>query len=90
MKNNTWLFIKKKSHTCEEGGAQLTFWYLLMNFENQKKTTEIWENEKLLLEMPLFHICVLKTTFIWGTVPEIWSETEFFVILGHFLPFYPP
>ena len=22
-------------------------------------------------------------------VAEIWSETEFFVILGHFLPFYP-
>ena len=22
-------------------------------------------------------------------VPEIRSETEFFVILGHFLPFYP-
>ena len=23
-------------------------------------------------------------------VPEIWSETEFFVIFGHFLPFYQP
>ena len=23
-------------------------------------------------------------------VPEIWSVTELFVILGHFLPFYPP
>ena len=25
----------------------------------------------------------------WCMVPEIWSVTEFFVILGHFLPFYP-
>ena len=33
--------------------------------------------------------CVPKITIIWCTVPEIWSETtEFFVIFGHFLPFY--
>ena len=25
----------------------------------------------------------------WGTVSEIWSETEFFVILDHFLPLHP-
>ena len=32
---------------------------------------------------------VPKTTIIWGTVPEIWSETQnFFVILGHFLLLY--
>ena len=24
----------------------------------------------------------------WCMVPEIWSVTQFFVILGHFLPFY--
>ena len=28
-------------------------------------------------------------TIIWCMVPEIWSLTEFFVILSHFLPFYP-
>ena len=28
--------------------------------------------------------CVPKTTIIWGTVLEIWSETEFFIILGIF------
>ena len=27
-------------------------------------------------------------TIIWCMVPEIWSLTEFFVILSHFLPFY--
>ena len=29
-------------------------------------------------------------TITWYlVVPEIWSTTDFFVILGHFLPFYP-
>ena len=29
-------------------------------------------------------------TIIWCMVPEIWSTSDFFVILGHFLPFYCP
>ena len=29
-------------------------------------------------------------TIIWCMVPEIWSATEFFVILEYFLLFYPP
>ena len=33
---------------------------------------------------------VPKTTIKWGTFPGIQSETEFFVIFDHFLPFYPP
>ena len=43
---------KKKSHTCEEGGAHLriSFWHLLMNFEKLEKS-EFWENEKKLLEV---------------------------------------
>ena len=32
---------------------------------------------------------VTKTTIIGGTVPEILSQAEFFVILGHFLSFDP-
>ena len=31
-----------------------------------------------------------KTTIIWGVVPEIARQTEFFAILDNFLPFYPP
>ena len=82
---------KKKSHTCEEGGAHLriSFWHLLMNFEKPEKS-EFWKNEKKLLEISSFYTCVPKTTIIWGTVPEIRSETELFAILGHFLPFYTP
>ena len=38
-----------------------------------------------------FYTCLTKTTIIWGTIPEIRSDTtKLFVILGHFLPFYPP
>ena len=47
---------------------------------------KIW---KRLLEISSFCICVPNTTIIRGTVPETQSETKFFAILGHFLPFYP-
>ena len=58
---------------------------------------ELWKTRKIrllttwkeLLEISSFYKCVPKTTIIWGTVPEIRSETEFFVILGHFLPSFP-
>ena len=46
---------------------------------------------KKLLEKSSFYTSVPKTRIIWGTVPEIRSETDkIFIILGHFLPFYPP
>ena len=46
------LYHLEKSHTYEEGGAQLriSFWHLLMNFEKPKKL-ELWKNEKKLLEI---------------------------------------
>ena len=37
--NHGWeKILKKKSHTCEEGGAHLriSFWHLLMNFKNKQ------------------------------------------------------
>ena len=44
-----------------------------------------------LLEISSFYTSVPKTTIIWGMVPDIWSEADrSFVILGHFLSFYPP
>ena len=36
-----------------------------------------------------FYTCVPKIAIIWCVVPEMQSETEFFVVLDHFLPFYP-
>ena len=58
---------------------------------------ELWKTWKIrilvkwnkLLEISSFYTCVPKITFIWGTVAEIRSETEFFVILSHFLPLCP-
>ena len=58
---------------------------------------ELWKTRKIrilakwnkLLEISSFYTCVPKITFIWGTVAEIRSETEFFVILSHFLPLCP-
>ena len=48
------------------------------NFEKMKKLLDI-----------SFYICVPKTTIrfpFWDRV----RQTDFFVLLGHFLPFYPP
>ena len=61
-------------------------------------TDEFWKTRKIrllkkqktLLEISSFYTCVPKNTFIWGTVTEIQSETEFNVILGHFLPCHLP
>ena len=77
-----WLFFK--SHICEEGGAHLriSFRHTLINSEKPKKS-DFWKNEKKLLQVSWFYTCAPKTTIIWGTVPEIQSKTEYFVILGH-------
>ena len=40
--------------------------------------------------MSSFYTCVSKITIIQCMLPEIWSVTDIiFIILGHFLPFYP-
>ena len=61
------------------------YWWTLKN----PKSQNFEKIKKKILEIS-FHTCVPKTTIIWGTVPEIRSETELFAILGHFLPFYTP
>ena len=40
----------------------------------------------------ILHVCTKNHNHIWCMLYEIWSaiEINFFVILGHFLPFYPP
>ena len=54
------------------------------NFEKNEK--------KKCLERLSFYTSVPKLTITWCMVPEIWSawQTEFFVILDHFFPFYHP
>ena len=62
-------------------------------FTSPLKTQKIkilkkWKN---LLEISSFYRCVPKTTIIWVTVPEIWSDTDRIICnFGLFLPFYPP
>ena len=53
------------------------------NQENQN-----FEKIKKCLKILSFYTYVPQMT-IWYMVLEIWSSTEFFVILDHFLPFYP-
>ena len=66
--------------------------FLLAFTDELCKSWKIWflKKWKKLMEISSFYICVPKTTIIWGTIFEIWNETEFFVILGNFLLFYPP
>ena len=49
---------------------------------------EILKKWKKLRVISSFYTCVTKISIIWDIVLEIRSETEFFVILGHFLPYY--
>ena len=74
--NSDYTTMKIKNHT-----------HVKKNFEKPEKS-EFWKNK--ILEISSFYTCVLKATIIWGTVPEIQSETEFFVILDLFLHFYSP
>ena len=60
-----------------------------MNFEALEKP-EVWKNEKKLLEMSSFYTCVAKSTIIWGALPKIWSETNFFCHFGSFFTLYHP
>ena len=68
----------------------LSFWAIFCPFtpittwkiKTSKKT-------KQNLEISSFYTCVPQITFIWCMVPEIWSMTEFFVILGYSFTFTP-
>ena len=84
--------LVKKSHTCEEGGPHLwiSFCHLLMNFEKPEKS-EFWRNgkKKCWRYHDFTHVYQkpqsYEVQFLRYRVKHI-----FFVILGHFLPFYPP
>ena len=71
--------LYKKSHTWGRWGTPQNF---LLTFIHEPRLLKKW---KKLLEISSFYTCVPKTTIMWGTVPEIRSETEFFC---HFGPFF--
>ena len=93
-----WL-IEEKPHTCEEvGGTPQNF---LLAFID-----ELWETRKIRILKKWkkiagkieekkknncsFYTCVPKTTTIWGTIPEIESETTFLSFWAIFCPLTPP
>ena len=43
-----------------------------------------------MVEISSFCTCVPKTTIIWGTTPEIRSETDLFCHIGQFFALLPP
>ena len=51
------------------------------NFEKMKKIPG---------DIIILHMCTINENhMMYIMVPEIWSATEFVLILDHFLPFYP-
>ena len=76
--------IKRDRLKLENLGHFLPFYHP----KNQKKS-KFWKNEKNAGEIIILHMIPKITIIIWCTVPEIRSETDCFLILGHFLPFLP-
>ena len=37
-----------------------------------------------------FYTCIPRIAIIWCILPEIWSETDTFFVIGHFLPYCTP
>ena len=66
-------------------GQFLPFYHL----KTQKNPKFSKRKKKKMLEIS-FYTCAPKIIIIWCTDVEIRSETENFVILGHFLSFYTP
>ena len=78
---------RKKSHTCEKGGAHFTIssWHLLMNFKKPEKM------KKTPGDMILLHKCIINDNhMIYGSWDSKCNRLNFFVIWGHFLAFYLP
>ena len=93
-----YIFLKKNKekhleislfYTCVLGNYSVIFCPPLPHTLTTRKT-EFTKNEKQLLEISSFYTCVLKTTIIWGTVPEIRSETDNFYHFGPFFALLPP
>ena len=75
--------MKKVGHTSEFSFS--IYWWTLKNPKNQNSE----KIKKNFLEISSFYTCVPNTTTIWGTVPEIQSETNLFCDFGLFFALYP-
>ena len=85
-KNHT--HANKVGHTSEFPFG--IYSWTLKNLKNQN--FEKMKKKKKMLEIS-FYTCVPKTTIIWGTLPGIWSEANFFLsfwaIFCPLLPHFP-
>ena len=69
------------------------YWWTLRNPKNQnfeKMKKNCWKNWRKKKNNCSFYTCVPKTTTIWGTIPEIQSETTFLSFWAIFCPLTPP
>ena len=71
-----------------KGQSFVSFWVIFCLLT--LLTTQNFEKIKKCLEILSFYTCLPQMLIIQCLAPEISSMTEFFVILGHFLPFDPP
>ena len=66
-----------------------SFWTIFCPFTILTTRKKIFEKKrKKCLEISSLHTSVPYMTHTSCMIPEIWSVTQFFVILSHFLPFY--
>ena len=78
--SNKHFFLKKILHMRRRWGTPQNFCLAFIDELWKTRKIRILKKWKHLLAISSFYTCVPKTT----------TETEFFVILGHFLPFYHP
>ena len=79
-------FLRYRAWQTEIGNFRLFFTLIP---KKEPKKSKFWKNEKYCWRYR--HYCTKKQNHIWFTVPRYrMRQTEFFVILGHFLLFCPP
>ena len=82
-------FLRYRVWQAEIGNYRSFFALYPPPLKTQK--IRILKKWKTLLEISSFYTNISITTIIWGTVPEIWSETDsIFCYFGPFFAFIPP
>ena len=80
---------KRITHMWGRWGTRQNFLLAFINEFWKTRKIRLLKKWKNLLEISPFYTCVPKTTIIWGTVPEIQSETNLFCHFGQFFALPP-
>ena len=83
-----WSTVVEISMWRTEIGNHGSFFALLPSPPKKPQNIRILKKWTKLLEILSFYMSVPKTTIIWSTVSEIWSETD--KMFCHFGPFFSP